>query len=141
MEEASCFRSSHGGFRAHVTTTYTRIAEITESSEPVTSNRMITLTTSLGILEDKKTVLRELDAKIIEAIQEPGQLEEEICETEEYDAVVTEKIAFLRDFMTRTHPPPSDTVHPPHLQKRTQLVQVQMFIPQTLHHNRKMIMK
>ena len=104
MEEASRFRSSRGGFRAHVTKTYARIAKITESTEPVTSNQMITLTTSLGILEDKKTVLRELDAKIIEAIQEPGQLEEEICEIEEYHAVLTEKIAFLHDFMTRTRP-------------------------------------
>ena len=53
--------------------------------------------------EEKKTVMRELDTKIIKATQEPGQLEEKICETEEYHAVLSEKIAFLRDFMV--HPP------------------------------------
>ena len=108
MEEASRFRSSRGGFRAHVTKTYARIAEITESTEPVTPNQMISLTTSLGILENKRTVLRDLDAKIIEATQELAHLEEEICEIEEYHAVLTEKIAFLRDFITRSRPPPSD---------------------------------
>ena len=50
---------------------------------------------------------------IIETTQEPGKLEEEICETEEYHAILLEKIAFLHDFMARTHPPSSDpaTVH------------------------------
>ena len=104
MEEASRLRSSRGGFRAHVTRTYARIAEITESTTPVTPAQRITLATSLEILEEKKTVLKELDTKIIEATQEPGQLEDEICETEEYHAVLLEKIAFLRDFMARTHP-------------------------------------
>ena len=69
---------------------------------------MISLTTSLGILENKRTVFRDLDAKIIEATQEPVQLEKEICEIEEYHAVLTEKIAFLCDFITRSRPPPSD---------------------------------
>ena len=59
--------------------------------------------------------MRDLDVKIIKATQEPGQLEEEICEIEEYHAILTEKIAFLCDFITRSCPPPSDpaTVHLP----------------------------
>ena len=95
MEEASRLRSSRGGFRAHVTRTYARIAEITESTIPVTPAQRITLATSLEILEEKKIVLKELDTKIIEATQEPGQLEEEICETEEYLAVLLEKMPFF----------------------------------------------
>ena len=113
MEEASHLRSSRGGFRAHVTRMYARIAEVTESTMPVTPAQRITLATLLEILEVKNTVLKELDTKIIKATEKPGQLEEEICETKEYHAVLSEKIAFLHDFMVRTCPPPSDpaTVH------------------------------
>ena len=129
MEEASRLRSSQGSFRAHVTRTYARIADITESTTPVTPAQRITLATSLEILEEKKIVLKELDTKIIGATQEPGQLEEEICETEEYHAVLLEKIAFLRDFMTRTHPPSSDDPATVRLVTSTESVTMQA-IPQ-----------
>ena len=78
MEDTSRLGSSQGGFRAHVTRTYARITEIIELITSVTPAQRITLATSLEILEEKKTVLKELDIKIIEATQGPGQLKEEI---------------------------------------------------------------
>ena len=54
MEEASRLHSSRGGFRAHVTRTYARIAKITESTTPVTPAQGITLVTSLEILYRRK---------------------------------------------------------------------------------------
>ena len=155
MEEVYRLRSSPGGFRAHVTTTYARIADITESPTPVTPAQRITLATSLEIPEEKKIVLIELDMKIIKATQELGQLEEEICKTKEYHAILLQKIAFFHDFMARIHLSPSDpaTVYPvtstesvimpvipKHIiQQRMQSPVLMPFNPQIFYHDLKVI--
>ena len=96
---------------------------------------MISLTTLLGILENKKTVLRDLDAKIIEATQELGQLEEEICEIKEYHAVLTEKIAFLHDFITCSRPHPLIQLQFDHLHLQ-KAHQPQQYLDYTSVHHR-----
>ena len=99
MEGLVCLQASHKGYRAHFTRTYGRIAEITNSTDPITSAQMISLKTALQQLQQKKVTLEELDTRIADSIEETMALEEEICNVEEYRIVLSEKIAFLQDFI------------------------------------------
>ena len=60
---------------------------------------MISLKTALQQLQQKVT-LEELDTRIAHSIEETTALEEEICDVVEYKTVLSEKIAFLQDFIS-----------------------------------------
>ena len=68
MEGLPRLQASRRGYRAHVTKTFGRITEITQSTEPVTSAQMISLRTTLEQLQLKKVTLEEIDTKIINAM-------------------------------------------------------------------------
>ena len=111
MEELPRSKASRRGYRAHITKIYSRITEITESTEPISREKRISLTTALEQLREKQTQLKELDAIILNGITDEGELEQEICNTEEYHTTVTEKIAYIHDFLDRSHAivsPPRD---------------------------------
>ena len=114
MEGLPRLQASRRGYRAHVTKTFGRITEITQSTEPVTPAQMISLRTALEQLRQKKVTLEEIDGRIINAIEDVTTLEEEICEVEEYRTMLTEKITFLQNFISLpvTSPPAPPTVHP-----------------------------
>ena len=113
MEELSRTKASRRGYRSHITKTYARINEITSSTEPITRTQRISLSTALEQLQQKQTLLKGLDSKIIEALTDDGELEAEICDTEEYQTALAEKIAYVRDFLhesrATTPPPPPMT--------------------------------
>ena len=78
-------KASRRGYRAHITKIYSRITEITESTElPISREKRISLTTALEQLREKRTQLKELDAIILNGITDEGELEQEICNTEDY---------------------------------------------------------
>ena len=107
-------QASQRGYRAHVTKTFGRIAEITQSTEPVTPTQMISLRTALEQLQQRKVTMEEIDVKIANAIEDVTALEEEICEVEEYRTLLTDKITFLQDFISPpvTSPPTPLTIQP-----------------------------
>ena len=78
MEELRRFKASRKGYRTHVTRTLSKITTLTESSEPITPDQIVTLKTWLDQLAQKRTVLENLDAKIANAIEDEDELADEI---------------------------------------------------------------
>ena len=76
MEGPACLQASQGGYRAHVTKTFGRITEITDSTKPITPSQMISLRTALEQLQQKKVKLEEVDTRIADSIQDATALEE-----------------------------------------------------------------
>ena len=111
MEGLARLQASRRGYRAHVTKTFGRITEITDSTGPIIPAQMISLRTALEQLQQKKIKLEEVDTRIADSIQDAKALEEEICEVKEYRTVLMEKIAFLQDFISpsRLLSPTSET--------------------------------
>ena len=89
MEGLPRLQASRRGYRAHVTKTFGRITEITQSTEPITPTQMILLRTVLEQLQQRKVTLEEKDVRIANAIEDVTALEEEICEVEEYKTLLT----------------------------------------------------
>ena len=58
--------------------------EIIDSAEPITRAQRITLSTALEQLKQKQGILKELDTKILNGITEEEELEQKVCDTEEY---------------------------------------------------------
>ena len=109
MEELSRSKASRRGYRSHITKTYSRIAEITDSTEPTTSVQRITLSTALEQLQQKQTLLKELDLKIANRITDAEELAQEICDTEDYHTALAEKSPTYVSFLAAaivTHPSP-----------------------------------
>ena len=110
MEGLTRLQASRRGYRAHITKTFGRITEITDSAEPTTPAQLILLRTALEQLQQKKVKLEEVDTRIADSIQDATALEEEICEVEDYRTVLMEKIAFLQDFISSPRiPSPTNT--------------------------------
>ena len=110
MEGLTRLQVSRRGYRAHITKTFGRITEITDSAEPTTPAQLISLRTALEQLQQKKIKLEEVDMRIADSIQDATALEEEICEVEDYRTVLMEKIAFLQDFISSPRiPSPTNT--------------------------------
>ena len=110
MEGLTRLQASRRGYRAHITKTFGRITEITDSAEPTTPTQLISLRTALEQLQQKKVKLEEVDTRIADSIQDATALEEEICEVEDYRTVLMEKIAFLQDFISSPRiPSPTNT--------------------------------
>ena len=99
MEELRRFKASRKGYRTHVTRTLGKVTAVTESTEPITADQIVTLKTWLDQIEQKRAVLEDLDSKIANAIEEEDELTGEICEVEEYKIVLLERIALLKSFI------------------------------------------
>ena len=115
MEDLRRFKASRKGYRTHVTRTLSKITGLTESTEPITPDQIIQLKTWLNQLKQKKTMLEELDAKIVVAITQEDELSDEICEAEEYKIDLLERIALLEGFIASRelrNPPPSTAPAP-----------------------------
>ena len=79
--------------------------EIIDSAEPITRAQRIALSIVLEQLKQKQGILKELDTKIVNGITEEEELVQEICDTEEYQTILAEKIAFVHDFLQATVSP------------------------------------
>ena len=98
MEELPLLEASRRGYRAHIT-------YIMDSTEPITIVQRIALSTALEQLQQKQTILKELDTKIVNGMTEEKELAQEICDVEEYQAILVEKISFVPDFLETTVSP------------------------------------
>ena len=82
MEGALCLQLSRKAYHSHLTRIYNKVSEIMESSETPSDSQISTLKSSLEQLQCKAEIIRDLDAKIALAIQDPSELEGEIFESE-----------------------------------------------------------
>ena len=87
MEELRRYKASRKGYRTHVMRTLSKVTAVTESTEPITTDQIVTLKTWLDQIEQKRAVLEDLDSRIANAIVEENDLTEEICKVEEYKIV------------------------------------------------------
>ena len=113
MEELRHLKAFRKGYRTHVMRTLGKVTAVTESTEPITADQIVTLKTWLDQVEQKRAVLEDLDSKIANAIEEEDELTGKIYEVEEYKIVLLERIALLKSFITScaSSVPPS-TVSP-----------------------------
>ena len=74
MEELPRLKVSRRGYRAHITKIYSKITEITDSTAPITRVQRIALSTAHEQLQQKQTILKELDTKIVNGMTEEEEL-------------------------------------------------------------------
>ena len=103
MEDLPRSKASRRGYRAHINKIYSKITEIIDSAEPITRAQRIALSTVLEQLKQKQGILKELDTKIVNGIEE--ELAQEIYDTKECQIILAEKIAFVHDFLQATVSP------------------------------------
>ena len=82
MERLQRVKASRKAYRSHLTRTYKKIDEILETDSPVTDFQIATLTSALEQLNQKKTLISQLDSQIADATETPEDLETEILEAE-----------------------------------------------------------
>ena len=93
MEELKRLRSSQRGYRAHLSKTLSSVAEILQG-DPTTPLReldAVLLTNTLEQLQQKKEILCDLDKKIVDRITDENELESEVYEAEEQEALLLDK--------------------------------------------------
>ena len=100
MEGVQRFHSSHKAYRSHLTRIYNKVSEIMESSETPSDSQITTLKSSLEQLQRKAEIIKDLDAKIALAIQDPSELEGEIFESEEIQDAIIEKTGSIKEFLS-----------------------------------------
>ena len=71
-----------------------------ESSETPSDSQITTLKSSLEQLQRKAEIIKDLDAKIALAIQDPSELEGEIFESEEIQDAIIEKTGSIKEFLS-----------------------------------------
>ena len=78
-----------------------------------TDMQRITLSTALEQLQQKQTLLKELDLKIANGIMDAEELAQEIWDTEDYYTALAEKVAYVREFLSCRHSHPPISMSPP----------------------------
>ena len=95
MEEIRRLCLSRHGYRAHLTMIIAGSKEITENdpSQPLSEPDITSLSDFLEQLRQKKEILVDLDTRIMALIEEEGDLESEILETEEIQGSISQQVA------------------------------------------------
>ena len=101
MEGALHYQLSRKAYCAHLTRIYNKVSEIMESGETPGDSQITTLKSSLEQLQRKAEIIRDLDAKIAQATQDPSELEAEVFESEEIQDTIIEKTGSIKEFLSR----------------------------------------
>ena len=88
MEQLTRLRTSHRAYRLHVTRILNKVEETL--TKKIDDLALTYLKTAVSQLEKKLEQITKLDAQITELIDEPGELEETIMESEEVQDLITE---------------------------------------------------
>ena len=115
MEELQRLQSSLKGYKSHVTRTLKRVEELMGATT-VDEFQLTSLMTASEQLQKRKETIAQLDARIVELLTTPEDLEETILETEELQDKILEKINQIGKFVElKTKAPttsaPTPTVH------------------------------
>ena len=111
-ENLAKFVASRAGYRAHLTQTFKKASSIIQK-ESLTDSDIASLNRIKEQLARKKTILQELDQKIVTAIEEPKELEKEIFETEDILEQIEEAAAQISQSINNFVPTESSQVNPP----------------------------
>ena len=71
-----------------------------ESGKTPSDSQITTLKSSLEQLQRKAEIIRDLDAKIVQATQDPSELEAEIFESEEIQDTIIKKTGSIKEFLS-----------------------------------------
>ena len=99
MEEMQRFQLSRKAYRSHLTRIYKKVSQIVEAGEMPNDLQVSTLKSAVEQLQRKAEILRDLDAKIVDATQDEAELEGEIFESEEIQDTILEKIGQINYFL------------------------------------------
>ena len=90
MEELQRKLASRRGHRGHLTKLINKMEEIMEGE--IDTIRRATLDIHIGQLEQKRQKLSQLDTEVATLIDKPGDLEQEILESKEFQGTIVEEI-------------------------------------------------
>lgn len=99
MENIQRIQHSRKGHRSHLTKVLNKAAKIMEDEAPNTM-QIASLTATIEQLARKRTILNEINEKIISTIEDPDELEQEIMETEDIESEINEKTAQISAFIS-----------------------------------------
>jgi hypothetical protein len=83
-------QASRAGYRAHLTQTIKKATNIATKEDPLTDSDITSLKRIVDQLARKRSILEELDEKIVGMIEDPKELEKEIFQTEDIKEEINE---------------------------------------------------
>ena len=86
-------QASRAGYRAHLTQTIKKATNIATKEDPLTDSDITSLKRIVNQLARKRSILEELDEKIVGMIEDPKELEKEIFQTEDIKEEIDETAA------------------------------------------------
>ena len=101
MEGVQHFQLSRKAYRSHLTRIYKKVSEIVEAGKTPNDLQVSALKSAVEQLQHKADILRDLDAKIADAMQDETELEGEIFESKEMQDTILEKIGEINYFLER----------------------------------------
>ncbi|CAB3997224.1 Hypothetical predicted protein [Paramuricea clavata] len=75
-------QASRAAYRAHLTQTIKKVTNIATKEDPLMDSDITSLKRIVDQLARKRSILEELDEKIVGMIEDPKELEKEIFQTE-----------------------------------------------------------
>ncbi|CAB4010005.1 Hypothetical predicted protein, partial [Paramuricea clavata] len=99
MEETQRIQRSRKGHRAHLTKVLNKATTIMENDEAPNAMQIASFTATIEQLARKRTVLNELNEKLLAMVEDPDGLEQEIMEAEDIECEINEKSAQISAFV------------------------------------------
>ena len=113
-ENLAKFQASRAGYRAHLTQTIKKATNITtKESDSLTNSDIASLKSIIEQLTRKRSILQELDDKIVAMIEEPKELEKEVFQSEDIKEEIDETSAQISNIIEQFLFVKSSTNNPP----------------------------
>lgn len=90
---------SRKGYRSHLTRLMNKVDQIIESEERLSKKQIATLNSSIEQFKERGALLRDIDKEIVATIQEEGELEAEIIESEAIQEAISDKISLIKSVL------------------------------------------
>ena len=103
MDKPQRLKASRKAYRSHLTRLFKKVDEILEKETPITDVQVVTLTSSLEQLTQKKDIFQQLHTQLAEAMQTADDLENEILEAEEIQNSILDKMSVIKHRLEPRH--------------------------------------
>ncbi|XP_028403790.1 uncharacterized protein LOC114541524, partial [Dendronephthya gigantea] len=100
-ENLQKLQASRAGYRAHLTQTIKKAANILTKEDSLTDSDITSIKRIIDQLTRKRSILEELDEKIVALVEEPKELEKEIFQSEDIKEEIDETIAQISSTIER----------------------------------------
>jgi hypothetical protein len=98
-ENLAKFQASRTGYRAHLTQTIKKATSITTKEDSLTDSDITSLKRIFEQLSRKRSILEDLDEKIMAMIEEPKELEKEVFQCEDIREEIDETSAQISNII------------------------------------------